>query len=191
MPAVSVRKRVNEHKLMMEPNGYFVGGVCAVLNPIANGTEQSHDSLSNFMDGNSDVFFGAAILARPLPCLVEHPPMQLADVFVGGHINRVRAVCVSPLAPKQDVLPLPLVEFLLRREARNEVCKLFRREGCIAVAGCCEFRHFFPLRFRMRLVSSSIFSCTPPTAWSSNAMLCSTARTFSAALVLARSSASS
>src|SRR6202021_2226551 len=175
----------------MKTNAFFLEWVCAVLNPIWNVTEQRHESVSNLMEWNSDVFFGASILARPLPRLVEHLPVKRSDVFVRGYINCTSAICDRPIPRKQNVLPLPLVQFFLDCETRNEVCKFVRRDGGVAVAGCCDCRHSFPVRFRIRLVSSSIFSDTPPTAWSSNAMLCSTARTFSAALVLARSSASS
>ena len=94
-------------------------------------------------------------------------------------------------SPAECSIPLPLVQFFLGCEIRNEVCKFVWRERCVGAAGFCDCRHFFPVRFRIRLVSSSIFSGTPPTAWPSSAMLCSTARTFSATLVLARSSASS
>src|SRR5207302_315808 len=74
MPAIAVRKRMGQYQPMMKSNGYLIERVCVVLNPIANVTQQGHESLSNFVELNSDVFFGASILARPLPCLVEHLP---------------------------------------------------------------------------------------------------------------------
>jgi luciferase family oxidoreductase group 1 len=52
-------------------------------------------------------------------------------------------------------------------------------------------RYLHRVRFKRRRVSSSIFFGTSPTAWSSKAMVCSTARTFSEALARGACSASS
>jgi hypothetical protein len=109
MPTVAVRKWMNVYKSMVKANSYFVGGVRAVLDPIPNVTAQRHESVSNFMDWNPNVFLGASVLTRPLPCLIEHLCVQLPHVFVGSDTNRTRAICGSPLSRQQYVFALPFV----------------------------------------------------------------------------------
>jgi hypothetical protein len=52
MSPVAVRKRMNEHKSMVEPKSYLVGRVCPALDPIANVTEPRHEPVSDFVDWN-------------------------------------------------------------------------------------------------------------------------------------------
>src|SRR5437588_175282 len=51
------------------------------------------------MNWNTDIFFRKPVRARPLPCFVEHLPVQLSYVFVRRHSKRTglpTPCCVRP-----------------------------------------------------------------------------------------------
>src|SRR5579863_1410442 len=82
MSAIAVRKRMNEYKAVMKPNCLLVWKICVVLDPIASIAKQRDESLADFVGGNAEIFLSSSILPRPLPRLIEHFQMQLANVLV-------------------------------------------------------------------------------------------------------------
>ena len=114
---------MNGYQSVMEPHGGFIGRKRAVVNPVANVAEQDDESFPNFTEWNSDIPLGLSILPGPFPGLVKHFQMQLSNVFVGDHVQRAGAISQGPRSGLQNVLPLPLVEFLLGGKTRNQVRK--------------------------------------------------------------------
>src|SRR5882757_5247089 len=109
------------------------------------------------MDWHAQIFLGTAVVSRPLPSLIKHLSVKLADVFVGRHPNRFGAVGICPRPGLENVLSLPLIKFLPRSQIRDKAGNLLRRKGRACVVGSGG-RHFLFLTVssRIRFVSSSI-----------------------------------
>ena len=110
---------MNECEPMVKANGYLIRRIGVVLHPVAYVTAQSHESLSNFVDWNPDVLLSAPVLPGPLPRLVEHPFMELSNIFVRRDICWARAIFNGPGSRLQIVFAFPFVEFLFCCQTRN------------------------------------------------------------------------
>src|SRR5437660_11658089 len=100
------------------------------------------------MNWNTDIFFRKPVRARPLPCFVEHLPVQLSYVFVRRHSNRAGAVLSRPFPGEQYVLPLPFIQLLLC-EIGDEGASSSGGSGVcpsLVVAGSTIKRKFTPLK---------------------------------------------
>src|SRR5450631_3228840 len=104
MPAVSVRKRMDNNETMMEADHEFVGRVSRMFNPIAGIAELDREAVAHLVNRDADVLLCPAILSRPPPGLVEHARVQLPQVDVGNHFDWRSAIFERPRARAKDVL---------------------------------------------------------------------------------------
>ena len=189
MPAIAIRERMNCDQPMVKSDRSFIRRMDFVLHPVANVAEKRSQPFVNLVERNAQIFLRPSVLSSPFPSLAEHLPVQPANVSIrddGMRANRSRH---GPASSQQDVLALPLVELFFGSKTRNQVGEFLRRKGSRTTGPLGCHRPAGP--FSRRRVSSSIFCGTPPTAWSSRAIECSTARTFSDASSRAERSASS
>jgi len=126
MSAVAVRKGMYHDQTMMPPERDFIGGIRHILHPIVHIAEQNRQPILYLGKRNSKIFFGSAILPRPFPSLLKHLSMQFSHVGIRNHVPRARPVPQRPRPSGQNVIPLPLVEFLFGGKIGNQVRQFVR-----------------------------------------------------------------
>lgn len=110
MATVAVRKGVDENQAVMKADGEFIGRIGFVLQPIARIAKQGGEAFANFMVGNTNVFFGCSISARPLPSLIEHSQMEISYVWLDKRVTPAKIVgCECPRVRFENVLSFPLI----------------------------------------------------------------------------------
>lgn len=122
MAAISIRERMNPDQPMMKPDREFIRLECLMVDPITEIAQQSRKRLPYVVVRKADVLLRAPVPSSPPPCLVKHAPVQLSHVVLSEGILPLKISRVKcPAVGFENILALPLVEFFLRCEIRDEV----------------------------------------------------------------------
>ena len=146
----------------MKPDGDLVTGEGTVFYPVARVPDQDRKLLSNLMVRDADVLLSGPIQAGPLPGLVEHAPVPFADIGFGQSVQTGEGPGVEGSRVRDDdVLPLPLVQFLLGCQIGNEIVLFVGREWRISFSACEQRHCLVPPRVIRRAWASIALSRSP------------------------------
>lgn len=106
----------------METNGNLIRREDLVLHPIPTVPEQCAESVINFMNGYTKIFFGLSVLPGPQPRFVEHASMQFSNKRLIEWINVSKSPWTQhPSSCGRDVLLFVLVHSLFRIQRGDQL----------------------------------------------------------------------
>ena len=80
--SIPIRERMDENESVVKSNRDLIGWECGMFDPVVRVSNEDCQLLADLMVKYTDVLFAGAIQAGPSPCLIEHPAMKLAEVWL-------------------------------------------------------------------------------------------------------------
>jgi hypothetical protein len=123
MPAVSVRKSVDQHQLVMKTYGDFVRGQDVAIDTKLGVVEQLAQSCGNLLPVAADILARLTKGARSFPGLAEHAFVQIAAEALRKH--RRSPPAFEPFQRAQNVGLLPFIKLPLRGDVSGNELRGF------------------------------------------------------------------